>query len=141
MVKCIVLTKKDLYDSETAFVFGLTEINGDISLVSTYHFPSEDPKSKLRQLKILTHEFGHTLGIEHCTSHKCILGGIMSFEELDSHPLLPCLEDCAKIAFACGRTLRQQLQSIITACNELQLENEIPHEYDRILRAIELLPE
>lgn len=141
LTKCIVLTNKDIYDDGTSFVFGLSEMNGDISLVSTYYFPQEDIRSKLRLLKIITHEFGHTLGIEHCTSHKCIFGGVMSLNQLDSHPLLPCLEDCAKIAHACGKTLRQQLQCFINACNKLNLAQDIPNEYNHIYGAIELLPE
>lgn len=137
--KCLIFTNKDLYDSGTAFVFGLSEMNGDISLISNYYFSANDPKSKIRLLKIVIHEFGHTLGIEHCTNHKCIFGGIGSIEELDSHPLLPCLEDCSKIAFACNRTLKQQLEVIIALCQELNVIDEVKEEYNRILTATNLL--
>jgi archaemetzincin len=139
MTKCIIITNKDIYDSETGFVFGLTEINGNISLVSTYYFFPEDRRSLLRTLKILTHEFGHTLGIEHCTCNKCIFGGIISFDELDSHPLFPCMADCAKIAISSGRTLKQQLQVIINTCDSLGITSLIQDEYDRVIKALELL--
>ena len=139
--KCLIFTNKDLYDSGTAFVFGLSEINGDISLISNYRFSANDQKSKIRLLKIVTHEFGHTLGIEHCTNHKCIFGGIGSIEELDSHPLFPCLEDCSKVAFACKRTLKQQLEIIVMLCQELRIVDEVKQEYNHILAAVDLLSE
>ena len=67
----------------------------------------------------MTHEFAHTLGITHCVKNNCVIGVILSLEELDSHHLFPCLEDCSKIAFACGRTLKQQLQIMLDASSQL----------------------
>lgn len=129
--KTIVITNKDIYDPGTAFVFGLTEMNGDACLVSTYNLEN----SHLRLLKIVTHEFAHSLGIEHCTNHKCVIGGIISLEELDSHPLIPCFEDLAKIAFACGRTLKEQLKVTQHAIEHLKLTDVVAEDYNRLLAA------
>jgi len=122
--KILVILDDDIYSAGTSFVFGATTMNGNESVVSTYHL-----KDNSWLLKILLHEFGHSLGIEHCKQHTCVFNGIISFEELKMHPIIPCLECCAKIAFATNRTLIDQLTQV----------NNIVRNIDHIIKGIEIL--
>lgn len=133
--KMLYITSKDIYDIGTIYVFGLTEMNGDASIISTYHLEN----SKLRLLKLLIHEFSHSLGIEHCIDYECVISGIISLDELDSHKLIPCLEDCAKIAYACKRTLKNQLECFAQVIEKMDLMKICEDEYNQLLTAISAL--
>jgi predicted Zn-dependent protease len=105
--KCLVLTNKDIYDANTKYLFACSEINGDSLVVSTYQLQHlNNDIFKMRMLKTVTHEFSHSLDLEHCVNNCCINNGIDSVEELDQCSLLPCIEDCAIIAYSCNRSQR-----------------------------------
>lgn len=122
--KIIAIIDNDIYNKGTQFVFGATKMNGNESVISTYYL-----KDNALLLKIILHEFGHSIGIEHCKKHTCLFNGIISLEELENHPIAPCLECCAKIAFATGRTLIKQLISI----------NNVAVGIDHIVKSLEIL--
>lgn len=77
-------------------------------IISTYYLENEP----LRLLKLLIHEFGHSIGIEHCSENFCVFMGIACIEDLDDHCIFPCVECCCKIAFATNRNLKEQLECI-----------------------------
>ena len=62
-----------------------------------------DPALFLRRvLKLMTHEAGHILSIEHCVHYRCVMQGANSLREDDRHPMHLCPVDLAKLAWNTG---------------------------------------
>ncbi len=67
----------------------------------------------MRMMKISAHEFGHMRGLPHCVDYECNIGGYMSLKELDSRPLLYCVQDMAKIAYLTQTPLLKMHQNLL----------------------------
>ncbi len=55
-------------------IFGLGRLPGSVCILSTYRLKSTNAKllnSRLR--KISVHELGHTFGLKHCPTKKCVM--------------------------------------------------------------------
>ena len=105
----IGLTAQDLWPGTGwAYVFGQATFTRRVGVWSLYRLgdPTESTLHfqavLVRTLKVAAHELGHVLGVRHCTTHKCLMNGSASREELDRHPLGLCAEDVAKVTWATG---------------------------------------
>ncbi|ARF10449.1 peptidase [Hokovirus HKV1] len=112
LCKKILITDKDIYMKGCAFLFGSSDMNGNEIVVSDYRINNSDNYVDLL-IKLMIHEFGHSLDIEHCNKRKCVFNGIMCLEDLLYIPIYPCLECCSKIAFATNRTLLEQINRML----------------------------
>lgn len=101
----ISTTKEDIFDWG---IFGLGQISGRPCVVSTFRLSRGVPRAKmlLRTGDVAGHEVGHTLGLQHCASPRCMMndaeGKIQSVDESTRRPCETCrrlLGDLARDQF------------------------------------------
>ena len=104
----------------------------------------EDKKNKikinvkiilLRSCRLLTHEIGHLLGIDHCIYYGCLMNGSGHLEEDFSQPLFLCPIDLRKLSQLVGFDIIQRYEQLLEFCTENQFEDEI----DLLKKRLELL--
>lgn len=87
----IGLTTKDLNATRgnisDCAIMGLARTSGNTAVVSSYRLTrrsSDSKKYKDQLLKLVIHEFGHTLGLQHCYEDSaCYMGDALSGASLD----------------------------------------------------------
>ena len=84
------VTHVDLYVTILKYVFGLAQIEGQCSLISThrlrpefYDQPSNPDLLLSRVEKTAVHELGHTLGLTHCMDKRCVMSSSTRIENTD----------------------------------------------------------
>jgi archaemetzincin len=88
--KILGITELDLFIPIFTFLFGEAQLNGKGALVSThrlhnqfYGIPENKELLKNRLLKEGIHELGHTFGLIHCFTLKCVMKSSTYVEEID----------------------------------------------------------
>lgn len=86
------ITMADLYPLPSwNFVFGEASLRGRVGVWSFHRLVKGSRTEQLRRcLKIVTHEIGHTFGLEHCIAFECNMNGANSLGEMDRQPLHLC---------------------------------------------------
>ena len=86
----IIMTSKDIFIPILTFVFGLSKLGGNVSIVSTcrlktefYGLPPDRDLLQDRLLKESVHEIGHNLNLQHCQNYACVMSMSSSVEELE----------------------------------------------------------
>jgi archaemetzincin len=88
--KILGITNVDLFVPVLTFVFGEAQLDGPMSVVSTfrldevqYGLPSNPSILDERLLKEAVHELGHTFGLFHCREFDCVMHSSTGVEEID----------------------------------------------------------
>lgn len=89
-MKTIGITGKDLCNPILTYVFGEAYMDG-ASAVMSYHRlhqgPDGDPVSREqfldRVVKVALHEIGHTFGLSHCHTGRCVMRASNNLNEVD----------------------------------------------------------
>ena len=89
-VKRLGVTDVDLFLPVFAHVLGSAQLNGAAGIASTHRLRPEfvggpaDPKAlRLRILKEVLHELGHTFGLVHCGTSWCVMSASLLPEHVD----------------------------------------------------------
>jgi archaemetzincin len=96
--RVICITTVDLFTEDLNYVFGVANLSGKYSILSTYrfHILAETEGHRLaRFAKIITHELGHSYGLNHCENTLCNMSFANSLAELDAKSFVFC-ERCEK---------------------------------------------
>jgi len=97
------LTDQDLYAGGLNFVFGEGSLHERCGVYSLRRLETPDePLFLLRSLKLVCHEAGHILSIDHCTAWSCVMDGANSLDEMDRQPLHLCPADLRKVLWNTG---------------------------------------
>lgn len=95
--KILGVTELDLFIPIFTFLFGEAQLNGIGALVSAHRLRnqfygiSEDRKLlENRLLKESIHELGHTFGLIHCFTLKCVMKSSTYVEEIDQKSIYFC---------------------------------------------------
>ena len=99
----IGITDKDLYSEGMNFVFGEASLSWRCGIYSLVRYQTKDEALFTRRsLKLLSHESGHILSIEHCVTYACVMQGANNLREDDSHPMHLCPIDLKKVLWNTG---------------------------------------
>jgi len=108
----IGITTRKIYSTENGKrkkkqLLGHARLGGKVSVVSTYDISRKNPLAfnyKNRVIKIMVHELGHNLGLEHCISiDQCIMHEQAgSAQQLDRMEMIFC-ESCRRRLFTESR--------------------------------------
>ena len=98
----------DLYIPILTFVFGEAQMGGPCAIISGhrlrqefYGLPAAPDLFRERLLKEAVHELGHTCGLTHCESYRCVMSASHSVERIDLKEALPCPDCAARVMAAC----------------------------------------
>lgn len=96
-LKILGVTELDLFIPIFTFLFGEAQLSGKGALVSThrlhnqfYGVPENRELLKNRLLKEAIHELGHTFGLIHCFTLKCVMKSSTYVEEIDQKSINFC---------------------------------------------------
>jgi archaemetzincin len=99
----IGITDRDLYSEGLNFVFGEASLNWRCGVYSLVRYQTKDEALFTRRsLKLLAHEAGHILSIEHCVTYACVMQGANNLREDDGHPMHLCPIDLKKVLWNTG---------------------------------------
>jgi archaemetzincin len=96
------ITSEDLFSKGLNFVFGEGSLVEPVGVYSLHRFGNDWPLFLERGLKLVTHELGHVLGLEHCIWYKCVMSGANSLAEGDRYPMHACPIDLRKLEWNLG---------------------------------------
>jgi len=85
------VTSVDLFVPILKYVFGLAQVEGQCSIISTYRLrpqfydnPSDPDLLMERVEKTALHELGHSFGLTHCRDRRCVMYSSTKIEDTDS---------------------------------------------------------
>jgi archaemetzincin len=80
------VTDVDLFIPVLTFVFGEAQLDGAAAVVSTLRLAqgADRVTAGLRLVKECVHELGHTFGLVHCESMKCVMARSASVRSVDA---------------------------------------------------------
>jgi len=88
--RVVGIAEVDLYVTRLNFVFGEADTSSGTAIVSLCRLKQEyyglDPDEALfleRATKEIVHELGHTFGLEHCASNRCVMHFSNSLSDTD----------------------------------------------------------
>jgi archaemetzincin len=73
--RVLAVTEVDLYANDLNFVLGMAESLGRTAVISLCRlgWETDQETRRMRALKEAVHEFGHTLGLDHCPDTGCVM--------------------------------------------------------------------
>lgn len=103
--KVLGVADVDLFAGGLNFVFGQAELPGSAAIISLCRlrpeFYGEPPNEALKRRRLLieaVHELGHTFGLDHCDSNKCVMRFSNALADTDAKGYDFCFECLAALA-------------------------------------------
>ncbi len=97
--KMLAITDADLFIPILTFVFGEAQLGGEAAVVSTARLGAglgsllDARLTTTRVIKEAVHELGHTFGLLHCVTPRCVMGRSVSVADVDDKSAALC-HDC-----------------------------------------------
>jgi archaemetzincin len=95
--KLLGITDVDLFIPVLTFVYGEAQLRGDCAVASTARLEeSLPPGTRLRTTRLLkecVHELGHTFGLVHCDTRRCVMSRSINLAAVDGKHSTLC-PDC-----------------------------------------------
>ncbi|HAW49666.1 TPA: hypothetical protein DCX16_01755 [bacterium] len=115
---------EDLYIEGLNFVFGLGSFDKCTGVYSLARY-GDDYKIRLkRALKVMTHEMGHILSMNHCIFYRCIMCGSNSLPEADRRPMHLCPVCLEKLEWNIKFDRSERYRRLIDFYKQLGFEEE-----------------
>lgn len=97
-LRTLGLTDVDLFIPVLTFVYGEAQLNGPVAVVSMARLSGMPGTAgerlvTARLAKESVHELGHTFGLLHCSSDRCVMKRSVSVAAIDGKATTPC-GDC-----------------------------------------------
>ncbi len=122
---CVAITSEDLFSKGLNFVFGEGSLRDRTGVYSLVRYRTDDRALFLRRaLKLMSHEAGHILSIEHCIYYRCVMQGANSLEEDDRHPMHLCPVDLRKLQWNTGFEPRERAARLLEFYRAAGLQDE-----------------
>jgi archaemetzincin len=119
------IAEKDLYVPDLNFVFGVGHPGLRCGAYSLTRYETEDVALFTRRsLKLLAHEAGHIVSINHCVTYSCVMQGANSLPEDDSHPMHLCPIDLQKVLWNGGQDRAARYRKLASLYREWGLPSE-----------------
>ncbi|MGI0148381.1 MAG: hypothetical protein ACREDF_02455 [Thermoplasmata archaeon] len=100
----LAVTLEDLRAEEYEFVFGYANIGSPGAVVSLARLRDPQPDRSLdRLVKESVHELGHTWGLAHCDSRRCVMHHSESVEDVDAKEEGFCRKCGGRVLFGIGK--------------------------------------
>jgi archaemetzincin len=94
----------DLYVPELNFVFGEADADRGVAVFSLARLHADGARERARTLFLrraateAVHELGHTYGLDHCTSSRCVMWFSNTLAESDRKGLAFCADHASQLA-------------------------------------------
>ena len=84
--------KKPTYKYSDFGIMGLAYCPGETAVISTFRLKNSNKTLQLERFKkVVIHEFGHNLGLKHCTDKKCVMTSANeTISSIDNEKLALC---------------------------------------------------
>ncbi len=139
------LTAADLYPAKDGgFVFGMADLDQRVGVVSLArlfpHFwgfvntPMARRLALIRAFKVLTHETGHMLGINHCRAFTCVMSGCTGLVEHDTTPTHLCPLCMAKLAWRLNLKVQRRYRDLAQFFMKQGLSEEARWNHNQAVR-------
>lgn len=127
------VTDADLSSRGVRFVFGESSLTKRRGVFSLKRCGTPDPALFLRRaLKLMSHEAGHILGIEHCQDVDCLMRASASMRDHDRNPARLCESDLARLSGATGVDPLSRYRRLETFYRGAGLEDEAAWTRERL---------
>ena len=81
----------DLFVPDSPFVFGESDRESRVAVVSTFRLKHADPEVLRRRVQVeAVHEAGHLIGLSFCEDARCVMFLAQAPAEVDKKGLAPC---------------------------------------------------
>lgn len=115
----------DLFARGKRYVFGEGSFEHQAGIQSLARLGApEGPLYRRRAVRLLSHEIGHILGIEHCVTHRCVMQGSNTLPESDRQPLHLCPGDLQKLESSLGFDRAKRYRALRDLYDRLGLADE-----------------
>lgn len=134
---CVALLDEDLFTPGLNFVFGEGSLAQKVGAYSFHRFGGDDVEDALykkRCFKLVAHEVGHILGMEHCIYYECVMNGANSLDEDDKMPLHLCPVCLEKVKWNVGFDELVREKDIEKVLSTAKIEEEAAWSKKRIER-------
>jgi archaemetzincin len=129
----LAITASDLYPHALMnYTFGLAAVDQRVGVCSVARFgppycrESHHGNGRLacRGCRLLAHELGHLLGLQHCVYYACLMNGSTTLAEGDARPLHLCPIDLHKLQWLTGFDLEERYRRLSRLWRELGADEE-----------------
>jgi archaemetzincin len=132
------LLDKDIFTEGLNFIFGQGSLADRVGIYSFVRLQdgeeTKEPLYRERCFRLVAHEVGHIMGMEHCVYYRCVMNGANSLDEDDTAPLHLCPVCQAKLRWNIGFDDLAREKDLAAICAKNQIDDEAKWSQARVAR-------